>query len=1373
MADKRYYVGLDIGTNSVGWAVTDEKYNLCKFRGKSLWGVHLFDDADTAAERRTKRSARRRNDRKKQRIKLLQELFAEEMAKVDETFFLRLNSSRLHLEDKPEAVHSKYPLFIDKEYNDVNYHEEFPTIYHLRKALIDGTAEYDLRFVYLAIHHIIKNRGHFLIEGDLSNATDFEATFELLKTAIEDNLGIKLNIDNYESIENIIRAKNNAKSTRAKLLERNLEVDDCDEGEPLSKEELKRRKTIISHICKWVVGNKGDLSKISAEVGEAVDKKSFSFADGNYEEEIQGAIESIDPEIAAVIDAAKALYDWSVLVDVLDNEEYISAAKVNQYNKHKNNLADLKYIIKKYCDKDTSSKFWNGEPKGAGYANYVGETSKNGKTTKLKICGIEDFYKNLKKILESITVNDAEDKSILDRLLIGVNGENLLPLQRNKDNGTIPHQAHEMELKRILENASNHHAFLKETDESGLSVADKILSIFTFRIPYYVGPLSDQHREVGANNWMVRKADGYIYPWNFDEMVDLKASNEKFIRRMTNKCTYLTGEDVLSSNSLLYKKFTVLNELNNLKIRGKRVSSEIKQNIYIDLFMNRSRVTGKTLLAYLKKDDPELTLEDLSGFDGDFKSTLSSYLDFNKKVFDGCLAEDNAKRMAEDIIEWKTIYGDDNKMVREMFCDKYGDKVLTEEQHKFIKSFKYSGWGRLSRMLLAGIEGTDTETGETQTIIEAMWNDNFNLMELLSSRFTYLEEIQKYNESFVKDDVSFTYDNLVKDLYVSPKVKRPIWRALLLVEEIRKIMRCDPAKIFIETTRSDGEKKRTKSRKAKLLELYDACKEDTRDWKAEIEARDERDFNSIKLYLYYTQQGRCMYSGEPIDLDALMNGSRDWDRDHIFPQSLIKDDSLDNLVLVKRGINARKGKAVLSEEIRKKQYGWWKMLLDKQLITKKKFERLTKSGDFTNDELAGFINRQLVETGQSAIAVVNLLKSTYKNSKIIPVKARITSDFRKDDLNVLKSRLINDYHHAKDAYLNIVTGNVFDAKFTSNPRAWLKSDERNRDNYHMSRVFDFDVYDGKNKVWERPTLGEDNKPLRNEAGEKFGGSLDVVRKTIKRNNVLYTEYSYCDKGELFNATHVNKDGGAKIPLKKGLDPSKYGGYKSASTSYFALVEFDGKKNERVRNIMEVPIYVANMLKNNPNAYIEYLEDIKELKNVKVIKPCIKKNALLRVNGYPMRIRGVDPGHIIFKGAIQLQLNKHEETIRRVEKIIAKEDTVIRESDGYIDNDELIALYDELVDKFNTVYKKRPSNQYEKLMKARDVFVSLSIFDKAQVLSQILIMTGCGNSTAANLKLLKEGATVGAMSIVRNTVGASALELIHQSITGVYEDPKEL
>ena len=65
---KEYYLGLDIGTESVGWAVTDEHYNLIRKKGKDLWGVRRFSEADTAAERRVNRSNRRRTDRKRARL---------------------------------------------------------------------------------------------------------------------------------------------------------------------------------------------------------------------------------------------------------------------------------------------------------------------------------------------------------------------------------------------------------------------------------------------------------------------------------------------------------------------------------------------------------------------------------------------------------------------------------------------------------------------------------------------------------------------------------------------------------------------------------------------------------------------------------------------------------------------------------------------------------------------------------------------------------------------------------------------------------------------------------------------------------------------------------------------------------------------------------------------------------------------------------------------------------------------------------------------------------------------------------------------------------------------------------------------------------
>ena len=58
-SEQEYYLGLDIGTDSAGWAVTDLEYRILRRKGKSLWGVRLFDAANTAAERRGYRTNRR------------------------------------------------------------------------------------------------------------------------------------------------------------------------------------------------------------------------------------------------------------------------------------------------------------------------------------------------------------------------------------------------------------------------------------------------------------------------------------------------------------------------------------------------------------------------------------------------------------------------------------------------------------------------------------------------------------------------------------------------------------------------------------------------------------------------------------------------------------------------------------------------------------------------------------------------------------------------------------------------------------------------------------------------------------------------------------------------------------------------------------------------------------------------------------------------------------------------------------------------------------------------------------------------------------------------------------------------------------------
>ena len=69
-----YNIGLDIGTNSVGWAVTDLDNNILKRGNKNMWGARIFDEGSTAAQTRIFRGTRRRIERRKERINILQSL---------------------------------------------------------------------------------------------------------------------------------------------------------------------------------------------------------------------------------------------------------------------------------------------------------------------------------------------------------------------------------------------------------------------------------------------------------------------------------------------------------------------------------------------------------------------------------------------------------------------------------------------------------------------------------------------------------------------------------------------------------------------------------------------------------------------------------------------------------------------------------------------------------------------------------------------------------------------------------------------------------------------------------------------------------------------------------------------------------------------------------------------------------------------------------------------------------------------------------------------------------------------------------------------------------------------------------------------------
>lgn len=1320
---KDYYVGFDIGTESVGWAVSDFYYNLCKFHGKSMWGYELFDECNTAVDRRTFRNSRKRIDRKKQRIAWLQMLFNEEISKVDIAFFQRLKESNLYLEDKSTNV--PYAVFADKNYTDVDYHNAYPTIYHLRKDLIEREDPHDIRLVYLALHHLIKNRGHFLFDNlnsDYDSDSSFDFLYDDLVTYLSEEMGIVLECSDSSNVADVLKDKSKSRSVKKKELSNYFQI---------TKKNNPQEVEIITLLC----GLKGTLSTIfsdktldDAEKNKIVFDNSFDENEDDYIAILQDRYE--------LIEKVKAIYDWAVLADILNGESYISFAKVKTYEEHKNDLRMLKDYVKERCF-DKYNEIFRVSSDIPNYTSYSGKYKENGKTGVLarkNKATQEEFCSYLLKSLKNLDHSGYED------MFLKIENNTFMPKIVVKDNGVIPMQVNEKEVKMILNNASKYLPFLSEKDCDGISVSDKILKIFQFRIPYYVGPLNTH----SDNSWLIRGKEK-IYPWNFDKVVDVEKSAEAFITNLTSKCTYLFDRDVIPKNSILYSKFMVLNELNNLRLDGEKPDVQFKQDIFNDLFMHHKKVTRKSLVNYIKSKTGETP--DITGIDGDFKTSMRSAIELSS--YDLSLEE------KEVIISSITIFGDDKKLLKKRLKKNFADK-LSDDDIKKISKLKYKDWGRFSKDLLTEIYDFDENTGEVKdNIINSLWNTNDNFMELLGSKYNFQKSIENANRG-IQNGTSIR--KMVEALYVSPKIKRPIYQSLLIMKEIEKIQKNQPKKIFVEMTRSDGvkgDKGRKHSRKKRLEELYKNCKEDSGELWESLEKTPDNEFQQDKLYLYYTQFGKCMYTGESIDISDLFNQNI-YDIDHIFPRSKVKDDSLDNRVLVKRTVNSHKDNDYpLHKSIRDKMKSFWYVLYSKELISKKKFERLTRSTSLTDSELSDFIARQLVETSQSTKAVADILKVLYPNTEIVYVKARYASEFRKK-YDMLKCRTVNDMHHAKDAYLNIVVGNVYNERFTHNRINFIKGLQTKK--YSMNKMFSYDV---KN-AW----IAEDNY------------SLNIVKKTMNKNNPIYRRYSFVQHGALFKVLPLKK-GKGQAPLKENSPLSninKYGGYDKPTSSYFSYVEFEGKKGKKSRQLVPIDSYLRKEYEGNP---IQYLTERLGLVNPKILIPIVKYNACIEIDGFRMNISSKSNGgkQLIYKSAMPLVLGYQSDLyVRNITKLLeSPEDHTITEFDG-VSFDENIDLFDSLVNKMcNTILKVKYSDMGKKINQKRDIFVSLDLRTQCFVLNEILKILHCNvlMGDLSKVGLAKKSGALTSNSVLTEIKNVKSIYLVNQSVTGLFENKIDL
>ncbi len=1328
---KKYNIGLDIGTSSVGWAVVEiDNQKIIRKEKKRLWGVRLFDTASTAAERRNARSTRRRYDRRRNRIKLLQDEFQEEINKVDPNFFQKLKESFYHENDQ---VNKKIKLTKEEKKEIKEVQNKYKTIYHLREELIRSKEKMDIRLLYLAIHHIIKYRGNFLYNTEGFNVNNLNIS-KKIKQCFE-TCEINNDAIDYQKLEEalLLDSKNDIKITVSSLLTEYL------------------GKNFASEFSKLIIGNKFNFPKMLSI--ETDDKLSISLKGTDFEDKYDEYIEILGNDIEK-LESFKELYDTLFLRKLFKGSKSttLSSLMVEKYNQHKEDLKFLKSILNTenaIFEKVHGKRYYKilKDKKKDSYSLYV----RNEKLT-------DEFCKEVQKVIEELIEENNVPQKLRDTYFnierYRLENGTFMPRITDTENGKYPYQLNKDELIKIIENQGKYYPFLLEKVGSKY----KLVKLLEFKIPYYVGPLVSKEKSEFA--WMVRKQEKVkITPYNFDDVIDKEATAEEFIKRMLGHCTYFLDEYAMPNYSILYSKYKVMNELKQIRINGSLIENNVQHKIIEELFMKKSgTITDKIFKEYLKHSD-EFTMYDeliVTGYSGDnhFANNLQSYIDFFGE--NGIFSETSyTETDAEEIIEWITIF-EDKDILKNKVINKYQD--LSKEQVKKIISKKYKGWGNLSKQLLTEKYYMDKQSGIKKSILDLMYETKDNFMQIINNnQYKFQKMINTHNHIHNSKTINY---NLVKDLATSSATKRGIYQSLKIIEEIIKYMGNEPESIIIEMAREDQEKKRIQDRKKQLSNIYEKYKEQIENYNKLNQELKEQDYiNTQKLFLYFIQEGKSLYSGKPLNIEDLNL----YEIDHIIPRTLIKDDSIDNKALVYREENQIKAaNYVLPRQYRNDiNRSWWSHLKKIGLMSAKKYHNLIRN-EYKEEDIQGFINRQIVETRQITKHVANIISNIYHKTKVVYLKSNLSHNYR-ERYELFKFRELNDYHHAFDAYLAAVLGE-YKEKYLNTKINFDVVKEMNSKIFEMKEYKRLDYGYVINSL--DPSLNERVSELSNKYIDKETGELlfdanqfnDRVENNYYCNDILISRKTEIRNGRLFKQTMYPK-GIGKIPLKEGLSTELYGGYSNVENKYLMLIKYNNKKK-----IIGFPRDIAAKEKYNSLLKDEFIRkqlNLKESDNYEILINKIPFESIIRYKNQDVYIKGYSIRNKNCEISNAFQLNLKKEDMMRWKHCLNK---ILNNKNNLIDDEKFMNEAMMLCQKLMDIKKKYPL--FEKEITKIDQTLKwekLNLEELTKIIKEILKLYHC-NSQNANLKEFGLGDRIGRLSGNNLTSGI----LIFKSATGIRE-----
>ena len=719
--------------------------------------------------------------------------------------------------------------------------------------------------------------------------------------------------------------------------------------------------------------------------------------------------------------------------------------------------------------------------------------------------------------------------------------------------------SYKREAQEILREQRKHYERIDE------GFIEDYINILTRKRDFYVGPGDENNR----TNYGIYKTDGRTIDSIFEELI--------------GKCSIYKEEQRAPSSSFTAQEFNLLNDLNNITVRGRKLT-EIEKREITDEILNSAGVGIATVVKIFKKIIGIESQNDIKGTSIDkngemtFEHTFEAERKISKFLKDtsidyGDFSIDEKDKLS--IVLSKSM--DYKSLVKN--CNINFPKFTEEEINllfQFIQKNKslYSRWHSFSLKLMREMR-------------EDLYKRPKNQMNILNER-GIKKSIKDNFSKYKYIPVGF----LDEEIY-NPVVRRSINQTIKIINALVKKYG-DLEAIIIEMPRDTNEKEQ----KEKLEKIQAENEKEKK--QAFNRARNEYNIGEEQLYkqrglltkirLWYQQDGRCIYTGKPISIQDLVDNPNRFEIDHIIPKSISLDDSLNNKVLCYHNANQVKGQktpfSAFSINTNNISYDELKErvanLLKLHKISKLKHDLLTFEEDINKYEVRQkFISRNLNDTRYASKAILNGLQEYMnvkeKDTEVHVIRGKFTYQIRKR-WGIEKDRDESFVHHGVDASI-VATSYMLGQSEDTVRNPFLQKIGKYDDSLWKvisNKKYDKEVYD---LPWKRFS-----KDLNN-ATEKIKFSHKVDRKVNRQisDATLYSTRKIEGEDyivEKYKNIYDNKTSKSLIKkIKDDLDK-----YKDPGDSKILMRKHDPKTFEKLVKIIE------EYEEEKPNPFEAYRKD---------------------------------------------------------------------------------------------------------------------------------------------------------------------------------------